>query len=173
MPKHRSKKKVKNAVLTLPGILATWCQPSRCLKTFRWASVHIFSLFNRAFWGRLKDTASLDLFLCLSWPPPPLIPSLYSSFHPPPKVHKSECFHCCWNHNLWVFHLTRAFPSSIIESTAAGYPGKRGKKKKNKANEPFPSFWSPSRLVTSKEGRIIWKRPEHILENRKITHSNP
>lgn len=42
-----------------------------------------FSLFNLAFQGHLKDTATLHLFIFLSWPPPPSIPSLHSSFPPP------------------------------------------------------------------------------------------
>ena len=41
-----------------------------------------FSLFNLAFWGHLKDTATHHLYF-LSWPPPPSISSLHSSFPPP------------------------------------------------------------------------------------------
>lgn len=63
-------------------------------------------------------------------------PSILPSTH---QIHKSECFHCCQAHNLWVFcffftfiYSIRAFPFSIIESTAAGYPWQEKKKKQGK-----------------------------------------
>lgn len=126
--------KLKNAIIFPPGVLAIWCQPSRCLKTSRWARVHIFHFSTQYFGGILRTLLhTIYLFIFV------LATSSFNSFPPfflpsTPQIHKSECFHCCWNNNLWVFHLTRVFPFSIIESTAAGYPWQE--KKKGKLTSP-------------------------------------
>lgn len=131
-----------------------------------------YSPFNWAYFWSPKHVTPLDLFLSL--PPPPLVSSLsfFLLLDLPCQIHKSECFHCCWNHNLWDFYLTGAFPFSIIESTAAGYPWQEKKKKRKtrQANhsplsDPLPNWLQVKR-------RIIGKGPEHILENRKIIHSS-
>lgn len=139
VPKKNSKLPPPKETLavTSTGVLCTQCQPHRCLKTSRCFAVFTlkknFQLARAFGFLTLPPLAHFHACHLLSRFLPPNLPSARQTLNPKISLLLAGLIAL----DFLLLLLTRAFPFSITESTAAGYPWQEKKKGKK---EPFLGF---------------------------------